>query len=99
MSNPVCIDSCKLIVEYNNTHIEIIKVEDNYDNIIIYPSEHINIDDHMKILSLFIKDDRIMGYSSSKDAILDAIIQEEKGVTINGKYYDWDEIKQVFNQE
>ena len=74
------------------------RIYDNYnsgDTIIPKEDCGVNLEDDLSILQ-FCKD-----YGSDENAgicdIIDSLLENQKGLTINGTFYDWEEIKHLFD--
>ena len=93
MSNNVCIEPTVFVNERTGCKSHGVRVYDDYDQTYDNNFEFIPADD-MDVLKLVRKscDEKI-------GAMLDFIVEEEKGIEIGGTWYDWAEIKGVLCPE
>jgi hypothetical protein len=92
MSNRVYIEVCKVESLYDHHISYNIRMNDTYND--GFFEIEAPIDDDLEVLRTC-KD---IGSDMSKNVsdIIDSILEYQKGVAINGTYYDWEEIKKVF---
>jgi len=78
---------CRVSDEYEDGFFDIAEPEEDKDNI---------YNDNLALL----KECWNMGFDVSKQIsnIMDSIVEYQKGVTINEKYYEWGEIKHIFGK-
>ncbi len=97
MSNPIYINVNEVKNIATKTVLCSIEIQDSYN------SGSVRIEDEqipktdLEALQYLIKDGSVE--SKSVCDVVDSILENEKGVTINGTSYDWDEIKHLFEDE
>ena len=55
-------------------------------------------DDDMEVLAMVMKEVQEQGGLDNVETILDSVVSSEKGLYIEGTWYDWKEIKPVFDK-
>lgn len=100
MSNQICLETVEVKRTYGSNEASWIeaRIFDNYNNgETIIPKEDcgVNLKDDLSILQ-YCKD-----YGSDDSAgmcdVIDSLLENQKGLTINGTFYEWEEIKHLFD--
>ena len=98
MSNRTFIHQQTVIVRHSKAISKEIIVFDDYETgtIDLIDIEFNDfIDDDLELLSIVVQTAKLPGFQAIA-AILDHIQETEKGIFIEGIWYDWEEIKHVF---
>lgn len=97
MSNPIYINVNKVKNIITKTVIYSIEIQDSYNSGSIRIEDEGVPETDLEALQYLINDGSVQ--SKQVFDVVNSILEYESGVTINATFYDWDEIKHLFNEE
>jgi len=99
MSNRAYIETVEVKRTYGDiTSWNEVRVYDDYEGgEVLLPTKDVGVslEDDLSILQYCDNCDESIGLSN----VIDSLFKNKKGITINGTWYDWDEIKHIFKQD